>query len=134
MSGCVLHLLWTELIIKKEPSNKAETEVCNNLSPNHIDVWTLPWPSVSHSMLDCLPDRQKPKAECEPGSHRGYLDIRRRSHFPPSNKAATRSKTRIEDQTTKKLEELRPIGPVALYMYRGLRQTAGAGFKYLRVP
>lgn len=134
MKGYVLHLLWTELTIKKEPSNKAETEVCKNLSPNHVNILTLPWPSVSHSMLDCLPDCQKPKAECEPGSHRGYLDIRRGSHFSPSNKAVTRPKTRIEDQTIKKLEESRPIGPMALYMYRGVRQTAGAGFKYLRDP
>lgn len=121
MKGCVLHLLWTELAIKKEPSNKAETEICNNLSPNHIDVLTLPWPPVSHSMLDCLPDRQKPKAEGEPGSHRGYLDIRRGSHLPLSNKTAIWPKTQIKDQTTKELEEMRPIGPVALYMYRGFR-------------
>jgi hypothetical protein len=75
--GFASHLLRTDNAIEEDPSNNTDGKICNNLSPNHIDILTPPWSSVPQGMLDCLPDRQKPEAECEPSSQRGYLDIRR---------------------------------------------------------
>lgn len=74
-------------------------------------------------MLDCLPDRQKPKAEGEPGSHRGYLDIRRGRHRPLPNKTENRSEAQIKDQTTKETRrnETHRAGGFVQYMYRGCR-------------
>jgi hypothetical protein len=61
--------------IQENPSDDSNDDVCQNLSPEHVDVSTSQRIPISSSLLPCLPNSKQAKTKGEPHSYGSNLDI-----------------------------------------------------------
>lgn len=63
--------------VEEDPTNNGDNEVGSNFSPEHINVCTSQWISVSSCLLPRFPNSKKTKAKGKPHGHGGDLDVAR---------------------------------------------------------
>lgn len=69
-----------ESTIEKAVAEYTDSDIGEDLTPDHVDVGATQRTLVPSRLFDGFPNSQEAEAESEAGSHRGDLDVGLRSH------------------------------------------------------